>query len=149
MPVDNSACRSMTSYYRFAIEWSNGSTLLIIPAYKSIWSQSALHKPECRDKTVSWLNREWQMYKCHAYLARMSKLFSWEFSMSHIFADLIEHNYWSNQSALTTRRGTDSHHQYGDFCFESQMSFSRNATLAGSEEGWLFSQAISDPQMCN
>ena len=34
-------------------------------------------------------------------------------------------------------------HQYGIFCGELQMSFMimRNATWAGSEEGWLFSQA--------
>ena len=37
----------------------------------------------------------------------------------------------------------DSHlrHQYGIFGGKSQTSFSRNATRAGSEEGWLFSQA--------
>ena len=61
--------------------------------------------------------------------------------MSRIFADLFAHSYQSNQSALMTRCGTDSHHQYGHFCGELQTSFSRNATRAGSEEGWLFSQA--------
>ena len=55
--------------------------------------------------------------------------------------DLIMHNYPSNQSALLTRCGTDSHHQYGIFGGTSQTSFSRNATRAGSEEGRLFSQA--------
>ena len=33
-------------------------------------------------------------------------------------------------------------HQYGIFGGESQTSFTRNATRAGSEEGRLFSQAI-------
>ena len=32
-------------------------------------------------------------------------------------------------------------HQYGIFGGKSQTSFTRNATRAGSEEGWLFSQA--------
>ena len=32
-------------------------------------------------------------------------------------------------------------HQYGIFGGKSQMSFLRNATRAGSEEGWLFPQA--------
>ena len=57
-------------------------------------------------------------------------------------ADLIIHNYWLNQSALMTRCSTDSRHQYGIFCGELQTSSSRNTTRAGSEEGWLFSQAI-------
>ena len=51
------------------------------------------------------------------------------------------HNYRSNQSALMTRFGTDLRHQYGIFGGESQTSFTRNATRAGSEEGRLFSQA--------
>ena len=68
-------------------------------------------------------------------------LFWREYSLSHIFRDLIMHNYRSNQSALMTRFGTDLHHQYGIFGSKSQMSFSRNATRAGSEEGRLFSQA--------
>ena len=51
------------------------------------------------------------------------------------------HNYRSNQSAFMTRFGTDLCHQYGIFGSKSQTSFSRNATRAGSEEGWLFSQA--------
>ena len=51
------------------------------------------------------------------------------------------HNYRSNQSALMTRCGTDFRHQYGIFGGESQTSFTRNATQAGSEEGRLFSQA--------
>ena len=41
-----------------------------------------------------------------------------------------------------TRFLTDLRHQYGIFGGESQTSFSRNATRAGSEEGQLFSQAI-------
>ena len=45
------------------------------------------------------------------------------------------HNYRSNQSALMTRCGTDFRHQYGIFEGESQTSFTRNATRAGSEEG--------------
>ena len=53
------------------------------------------------------------------------------------------HDYRSNQSALMTRCGTDLRHQYGIFGDKSQMSFSRNATRAGSEEGRLFSQASS------
>ena len=53
------------------------------------------------------------------------------------------HNYQSNQSALMIRCGTDFRHQYGIFGGESQMSFTRNATRAGSEEGRLFSQASS------
>ena len=40
-----------------------------------------------------------------------------------------------------TRFGTDFRHQYGIFGGESQTSFTRNATRAGSEEGRLFSQA--------
>ena len=41
-----------------------------------------------------------------------------------------------------TRCGTDFRHQYGIFGRESQTSFTRNATRAGSEEGRLFSQVI-------
>ena len=63
------------------------------------------------------------------------------FSLSRIFTDLTMHNYRSNQSALMTRCGTDFRHQYGIFGSESQTSFTRNATRAGSEEGQLFSQA--------
>ena len=66
------------------------------------------------------------------------------YSLSRISTDLILHNYRSNQSALMTRFGTDLRHQYGIFGGESQTSFTRNATRAGSEEGRLFSQA-----MCN
>ena len=61
--------------------------------------------------------------------------------VTHIFTDLIMHNYRLNQSALMTRFGTDLRHQYGIFGGKSQTSFSRNATRAGSEEGQLFSQA--------
>ena len=43
------------------------------------------------------------------------------------------HNCRSNQSALMTRFGTDLRHQYGIFGDESQMSFTRNATL-GQEQ---------------
>ena len=68
-------------------------------------------------------------------------LFWREYSLSGIFTDLILHNYRSNQSALMTRFGTDLSHQYGIFGGKSQMSFWRNATRAGSEEGWLFLQA--------
>ena len=76
---------------------------------------------------------------CYNY--RTPDLFSREYSLSGIFTDLISHNYRSNQSALMTRFGTDLRHQYGIFGGESQMSFTRNATRAGSEEGRLFSQA--------
>ena len=51
------------------------------------------------------------------------------------------HNYRSNQSAFMTSFRTDLRHQYGIFGGKSQTSFSRNATLAGSEERRLFSQA--------
>ena len=64
-----------------------------------------------------------------------------DLSLSRIFRDSIMHNYRSNQSALLTRCGTDFRHQYGIFGGESQTSFTRNATRAGSEEGRLFSQA--------
>ena len=37
--------------------------------------------------------------------------------------------------------GTDFRHRCGIFGGESQTSFTRNATRAGSEEGRLFSQA--------
>ena len=57
------------------------------------------------------------------------------------------HNYRANQSALVTRCGTDFRHQYGIFGSESQTSFTRNATRAGSEEGRLFSQANDDDAM--
>ena len=65
--------------------------------------------------------------------------------LSRIFTDLIMHNYRLNQSALMTRFGTDPRHQYGIFGGKSQTSFSQNATRAGSEQGWLFSQAIPTP----
>ena len=68
--------------------------------------------------------------------------------MSRIFTDLVIHNYQSNWSALLTSCGTDSRHQYGIFCGESQTSFSRKATRAGSKEGRLFSQA-SRTQSCH
>ena len=61
--------------------------------------------------------------------------------MTRIFTDLIMHNYRANHSALMTSFGTDLRHQYGIFGGKSQTSFSRNATLAGSEEERLFSQA--------
>ena len=64
--------------------------------------------------------------------------------LSRIFTDLILHNYRSNQSAHMTRFRTDLCHQYGIFGGKSQTLFSRNATRAGSKEGRLFSQAISD-----
>ena len=52
------------------------------------------------------------------------------------------HIYRSNQSAaLMTRWGTDFRYQYGIFGGESQTSFMRNTTRAGSEEGRLFSRA--------
>ena len=63
-------------------------------------------------------------------------------STVRIFTDLIMHNYRLNQSVPMIRCGTDLHHQYGIFSAESQTSFLRNATWAGSEEGRLFSQAI-------
>ena len=53
-------------------------------------------------------------------------------------------NHRSIQSALMNRFGTDLRHQYGIFGGESQTSFSRNATRAGSEEGLMFSQARPD-----
>ena len=71
----------------------------------------------------------------------MPDLCWWEFSLSCIFTDLIMHYYWSNQSVLMTRCGTDFRHQYGIFCGESQTSFTRNTTRAESKEGRLFSQA--------
>ena len=46
-----------------------------------------------------------------------------------------------------TRFGTDFRHHYGIFGGESQTSFTRNATRAGSEEGRLFSQASCDPAL--
>ena len=72
------------------------------------------------------------------------RLFWWVFSLPRIFTDLIMHNYWSNQSALMTRWGTDFRHQYGIFGGESQTFFTRNATRARSEEGRLSSQASQD-----
>ena len=83
------------------------------------------------------------IYTSHRYNYKTPDLFWWVFSLSRIFTDLIMHNYRSNQSALMTRCGTDLRHQYGIFGDKSQMSFSRNATRAGSEEGRLFSQASS------
>ena len=61
--------------------------------------------------------------------------------MARIFTDLVKHNYRLNHSAFMTRFGTDLRHQYGIFGGKSQTSISRNATRAGSKEGWLFSQA--------
>ena len=61
--------------------------------------------------------------------------------MTHIFTDFVKYNYRLNQSVFMTRFRTDLHHQYGIFGGKSQTSFSRNATRAGSEEGWLFLQA--------
>ena len=94
------------------------------------------------------------MYKCHEPSKscrlvnpnhrcnyKTPDLFWWEFSLSRIFTDLIMHIYWSNQSALMTRCRTDFRHQYGILCGESQTSFTRNATRAGSKAGQLFSQA--------
>ena len=75
------------------------------------------------------------------YNYKTPDLFWREYSLSRIFTDLILHNYRSNQSALMTRFGTDLRHQYGIFGGKSQMSFTRNATRAGSEEGRLFPQA--------
>ena len=80
-------------------------------------------------------------YTKHCYNWKTPDLFWWEFSLSHIFTDLITDYYRSNQSALMTRCWTDFCHQYGIFCGESQTSFTRNATRAGSEEGRLFLQA--------
>ena len=65
-----------------------------------------MYSSETQVKTQNGQNAKCT-FKCREYLARMSKLFSWEFSMSHIFEDLIEHNYWSNQWALITKCGTD------------------------------------------
>ena len=54
-------------------------------------------------------------------------------------ADLIIHNYQSDQSTLMTRCRTDLPHQYGIWCNESQMSFSRNnetpLELGAKEDG--------------
>ena len=65
------------------------------------------------------------------------------FNVPYIY--LIMHNYRSNQSALMTRCETEFRHQYGIFGGKSQTSFTGNATstLAGSEEGRLFSQVAS------
>ena len=75
------------------------------------------------------------------YNYKKPDLFWREYSLSRIFTGLIMHNYRSNQSALMTRFGTDLRHQYGIFGSKLQTSFSRNATRAGSEEEWMFSQA--------
>ena len=85
------------------------------------------------------------IYTNHRYNYETPDLFWWVFSLSRIFMHLMMHNYRSSQSALMTRCGTDFRHQYGIFGGESQMSFSRNATRAGSKEGWLFSQAVMLP----
>ena len=61
--------------------------------------------------------------------------------MSYIFMHLIMHNYQSNQSLLMTRFASLVWH----FSSKLQTSLSRNATRAGSEEGWLFSQPIFVP----
>ncbi len=82
------------------------------------------------------------IYTNHRYNYKTPDLFWWVFSLSHIFTDLIMHNYRSNQSAPMTRCGTDFPHQYGIFDGKSQTSFTRNAIRAGSEEGWPFLQAI-------
>ena len=79
------------------------------------------------------------------YNYKTPDLFWRECLLSRIFTDLIMHNYRLNQSALMTRFGTDPRHQYGIFGGKSQTSFSQNATRAGSEQGWLFSQAIPTP----
>ena len=69
--LDKPTCQQITAEImqtydlsKFAIELSNGSTLLKIPPYKTTWSQSALHEHQWRAKTVDWPNRERQMYKC-------------------------------------------------------------------------------------
>ena len=51
-------------------------------------------------------------------------------------------NVQKSQTVDRPDAGPDFRHQYGIFCGESQTSFTRNATRAGSEEGRLFSQAI-------
>ena len=100
-------------------------------------------KGECTDVTnhQSHVGLSTQIYTSHHYNYQTPDLFWWVFSLSHIFTDLIMHNYRLNQSALMTRCGTDFHHQYGIFGDESQTSFMRNATQARSQEGRLFSQA--------
>ena len=80
--------------------------------------------------------------KCTDVTNRRSRVVT-VFSLSRIFMDLIMHDYWSNQSALMTRCGTEFRHQCGIFVGESQTSFMRNATRAGNEEGRLFSQATN------
>ena len=64
------------------------------------------------------------------------------FSLSRIFADLIMHNYRSNQSALMTRCGTDLRHQYGIFGGKSQTSVSRNATRPGAKKDGCFRRLL-------
>ena len=77
---------------------------------------------------------------CPIHLREFQLRVSWTWNI--LGTSYVVHNHRSNQSALMIRCGTDSHHQYGVFCAESQTFFSRNATRAGSEQGTLFSQAI-------
>ena len=139
MPADSRGNHGDLRPQKFAKERFNGSTLLKILPYKPTWSQSALHKHKWRDKTANWMNRERQMYKCHEYFARCRHCYCFRENFQ-CPADLIIHNYWSNQSALMTRCRTDSHHQHGIFCGESKTSFSWSAIRARGEEGRLFSQ---------
>ena len=112
----------------------------------SNWTENG----KCTDVTNcrSRVGLSTSIYTNHRYNHKTPDLFWWVFSLSHIFTDLIMHNYRSNQSALMTRCGTDFCHQYGIFGGESQTSFTRNVTRAGSEEGRLFSQAKFDTKLC-
>ena len=133
---------------------SSGSTLLKIPPCNT--ARSALHKHEWSDKKVEvteqrtanvQMSRTVEVVKglvnpiLHKPATIARRQIWWEYSLSRIFTDLIMHNYRSNQSALVTRFRTDLRHQYGIFGGESQPSFLRNATRAGSGEERLFSQA--------
>ena len=89
------------------------------------------------------------IYTNHRYNFKTPDLFWWVFSLSRIFTDLIMHYCWSNQSALVTRCGTDFRHQYGIFGGESQTSFKRNATRAGSEEGRRISNKSLERLKCH
>ena len=114
-------------------------------------SSNRTENGKCTDVTNRWscVGLSTPIYTNHCYNYKRQGLFWWVFSLCRIFTDFIMHNYWSNQSELMTRCGTDFRHQYGIFRGESQTSFMRNATQARSEEGRLFSQASVCPHIDN
>ena len=118
----------MTTRDSWLYSISKSSPLATFIATSCLARDLWLFNSRCEPGATVWIFSG--ITQCHKCLARISALFSWEFSMSCI----IVHNYQSNQSALMTRCRTDSRHQYGIFCGESQTSFSQNATRAGSEE---------------